>query len=196
MSSSRIDEIEQRPEFVAYNQAIEDAKAAIRGEKVDDPYAAATFINAIARKCSPHVYVNRLATAPTETSDPSFRSYLAAQMKDPEFRAAYEQISAEEDAKLAAAATETSAHECRPCGYHAAVCCQCRRLLPSGSVVEISARCLKCGCTNGVDANGWCLSGRPYIANQPDSNQRSICPCKCVFPASTEQAGEQEKADL
>jgi len=56
---------------------------------------------------------------------------------------------------------------------------------------ETSARCLKCGCTNGVDANGWCLSGRPYIANQPDSNQRSICPCKCVFPASTEQAGEQ-----
>jgi len=66
--SSRIDEIEKRPEFAAYNQAIEDAKAAIRGEKVDDPYAAATFINVIARKCSPHVYVNRIATAPTATS--------------------------------------------------------------------------------------------------------------------------------
>ena len=50
--------------FTAYNQAIEDAKNAIRGEKVDDPYAA-TFINAIARKCSPNVYVNRLATTPT-----------------------------------------------------------------------------------------------------------------------------------
>src|ERR1051326_7104445 len=54
--------------FTAYNQAIEDAKAAIRGEKVDDPYAAATFINAIARKCSPHVYVNRLATTATATN--------------------------------------------------------------------------------------------------------------------------------
>ncbi len=48
--------------FTAYNQGVEDALAAIRGEKVDDPYAAPTFINAIARKCSPHVYVNRLAT--------------------------------------------------------------------------------------------------------------------------------------
>jgi hypothetical protein len=66
--SSRIDEIEQRPEFAAYSQAIEDAKAAIWGEKVDDPYAAAIYINAIARKCSPHVYVNRLATALTEKS--------------------------------------------------------------------------------------------------------------------------------
>lgn len=47
--------------FTAYNQAIEDAKAAIRGEKVDDPFAAAVFINAIARKCSPHVYVNSLS---------------------------------------------------------------------------------------------------------------------------------------
>lgn len=47
--------------FTAYNQAIEDAKAAIRGEKVDDPYAAAIFINAIARKCSPHVYATRVA---------------------------------------------------------------------------------------------------------------------------------------
>lgn len=47
--------------FTAYNQAIEDAKAAIRGETVDDPWAAAVFINAIARKCSPHVYVNRLS---------------------------------------------------------------------------------------------------------------------------------------
>jgi hypothetical protein len=54
--------LENTTAFKAYNQAIEDAKAAIRGEHVDDPYAAATFINAIARKCSPHVYVNRLAT--------------------------------------------------------------------------------------------------------------------------------------
>jgi hypothetical protein len=57
---SKTDEIEKRPEFVAYNQAVEDAKEAIRGEHVDDPNAASTFINAIARKCSPHVYVNRL----------------------------------------------------------------------------------------------------------------------------------------
>ena len=65
--SSRIDGIEKRPEFIAYNQAIEDAKEAIRGENVED-FAAAVCINAIARKCSPYVYVNRLATAPTETS--------------------------------------------------------------------------------------------------------------------------------
>lgn len=43
--------------FAAYNQGVEDAKAAIRGEKADDPHAAPSFINAIARKCSPHRYV-------------------------------------------------------------------------------------------------------------------------------------------
>jgi hypothetical protein len=56
-----------------------------------------------------------------------------------------------------------------------------------------SERCVKCGCTVGVDANGWCMSGRPYIANQPDSNQRSICPCKCVFPATGAGEGEQRR---
>lgn len=45
----------------AYNDAIEDAKTAIREERahVDDPYAAATFINAIARKCCPRQYAVR-----------------------------------------------------------------------------------------------------------------------------------------
>lgn len=50
------DALESTAVFKAYNQAIEDAKAAIRGERVDDPHAAPTFINAIARKCSPHRY--------------------------------------------------------------------------------------------------------------------------------------------
>jgi hypothetical protein len=44
----------------AYSQAIEDVKEVIRRENVDDPYAAATYINAIARRCSPHAYINRL----------------------------------------------------------------------------------------------------------------------------------------
>jgi hypothetical protein len=52
--------------FMAYNQAVNDAKAAIRGEKVDDPYTAATFISAIARKCSPHRYVAQVSDAPAD----------------------------------------------------------------------------------------------------------------------------------
>lgn len=55
--------IEDRAEFKAYNQAIEDAKKAIGNEGAPEwegsefkPY----FITAIARACSPHVYVNRL----------------------------------------------------------------------------------------------------------------------------------------
>ena len=36
---------------------------------------------------------------------------------------------------------ETDVHVCRPCGYHFAVCCQCRRLLPSTTPTETSARC-------------------------------------------------------
>src|SRR5688572_2461994 len=55
-----------------------------------------------------------------------------------------------------------------------------------------SKRCLKCGCANGVDANGWCMSGRPYIANQPDSNKHAICPCKCVFPAAGATTGHED----
>jgi hypothetical protein len=55
--------------FRAYNQAIEDAKAAIRGEKADNPYAAATFINAIARKCSPHRYVTQAMTEVKHAAD-------------------------------------------------------------------------------------------------------------------------------
>lgn len=45
--------------FAAYNQAVEDAKAAIR-EEARYTDGAASFITAIARKCSPHVYVHRL----------------------------------------------------------------------------------------------------------------------------------------
>lgn len=45
--------------FAAYNQAIEDVKAVILDTEVNDLYAAAVFINAIARKCSPYVYVNQ-----------------------------------------------------------------------------------------------------------------------------------------
>lgn len=53
--------------FIAYNQAIEDALAAIRAESQGGGYWAATYINAIARKCSPHVYVNRVqASVSTE----------------------------------------------------------------------------------------------------------------------------------
>lgn len=54
--------------FTAYNQAIEDAKAAIRAETTNadgSEFFSATFINVVARKCSPHVYVNRLAAAVT-----------------------------------------------------------------------------------------------------------------------------------
>jgi hypothetical protein len=51
--------------FTAYNQAVEDAKSAIRHESQGGGYWAATYINAIARRCSPHVYVNRLAPAST-----------------------------------------------------------------------------------------------------------------------------------
>lgn len=39
----------------------------------------------------------------------SFNDYLAEQMKDPEFRAAYEQISAEEDARLATTGADENA---------------------------------------------------------------------------------------
>ena len=56
----------------------------------------------------------------------------------------------------ATAPTETSAHECRPCGYHTAVCCQCRNLLPSGTSTETSARCEECGHCDGVGADGFC----------------------------------------
>lgn len=52
---------EETEAFTAYNQAIEDALAAIREESQGGGCWAATFINAIARKCSPHVYVSSLS---------------------------------------------------------------------------------------------------------------------------------------
>lgn len=55
---------------------------------------------------------------------------------------------------------------------------------------ERCGECVRCHHSEGVDVNGWCLHGRPYIANQPDSNQRSICGHKCVFPA-TDSTSEQ-----
>lgn len=58
--------------FASYNKAIEDAMAAIRAESQGGGYWAATFINAIARRCSPHVYVASLSTEPRthEAPDP------------------------------------------------------------------------------------------------------------------------------
>lgn len=58
--------------FTAYNKAIEDVMAAIRAESQGGGYWAATFINAIARRCSPHVYVASLSTEPRthEAPDP------------------------------------------------------------------------------------------------------------------------------
>lgn len=58
--------------FTAYNKAIEDVMAAIRAESQGGGYWAATFINAIARKCSPHVYVASLPMKPRthEAPDP------------------------------------------------------------------------------------------------------------------------------
>lgn len=56
--------------FIAYNQAVEDAQAAIRAATTNadgSEFFSATFINAIARRCSPHVYVNRLAAAATSS---------------------------------------------------------------------------------------------------------------------------------
>lgn len=47
----------------AYNQGVEDAKCAIRAESQGGGYWAATYINAIARRCSPHVYVNRVSAS-------------------------------------------------------------------------------------------------------------------------------------
>jgi hypothetical protein len=81
----------------------------------------------------------------------------------------------------ATAPTETSAHECRPCGYHAAVCCQCRRLLPSTTPTETSARCGKCGHNNFRPDLGYCIA----------TGATKDCGCKCVFPAPTEPAGER-----
>lgn len=52
--------------FTAYNQAVEDAKDAILAEANGNSLMLpGTFINAIARKCTPHVYVSRLAAAAT-----------------------------------------------------------------------------------------------------------------------------------
>jgi len=45
--------------------------------------------------------------------------------------------------------------------------------------------CVKCNHADGVDANGWCLHGRPYVANQPDSNQRALCSCKCELDTTS-----------
>lgn len=57
-------------------------------------------------------------------------------------------------------------------------------------------KCSKCGHSEASD-NGWCMTGRPFIANRPDSNQRSICACKCEFPSTTERVGVQggERSD-
>lgn len=67
---------ENSVEFTAYNQAVEDAKAAIRAESQGGGYWAAAYINAITRRCSPHVYVNRVAAAspvaPVEQSEPQY----------------------------------------------------------------------------------------------------------------------------
>jgi hypothetical protein len=63
------DALEETAVFKAYNQAIDDAKSAIRGERVDDPSAAPTFINAIARKCSPHRYAAQIAVAMKSGTD-------------------------------------------------------------------------------------------------------------------------------
>lgn len=54
--------LEATAEFKAYNQAIEDALGAIRESSQGGGHWAATFINAIARKCSPHVYATRAAS--------------------------------------------------------------------------------------------------------------------------------------
>lgn len=50
---------------LAYNQGIEDAMCAIRAESQGGGYWAATYINAIARRCSPYWYVAAKFTEPT-----------------------------------------------------------------------------------------------------------------------------------
>ena len=49
----------------AYNQGVEDAKCAIRAESQGGGYWAATYINAIARRCSPFRYTG----LPTDAND-------------------------------------------------------------------------------------------------------------------------------
>lgn len=64
---------------------------------------------------------------------------------------------------------------------------QLLELRSAPAATTASEKCVKCGCTGGTDENGWCMSGRPYIANLPDSNKRSICACKCEFPTADKE---------
>lgn len=131
--------------FTAYNQAIEDAKAAIRAESQGGGYWAAAYINAIARRCSPHVYVNRLAPAPsTLSATPPPESSAAAAA-----RSAAEEIANHSDVRLT-----TPNHRNRFLSEIVAIISRHLAapapVAPSSEVREPTPSCAECGAIGSV----------------------------------------------
>ncbi|HEU4509050.1 MAG TPA: hypothetical protein VFR78_12465 [Pyrinomonadaceae bacterium] len=164
-----VDEIEKSVPFVAYNQAIEDALAAIRAESQGGRYWAAAYINAIARRCSPHVYVNRLG-----------RSTTAPAPSQP------------------AREAETQAREIVDAFRYKSPPVQSLRFLEWEPLVEAIAQALRAtalpaaaetACLNcshdSMDSGGSCTE---LVLGPTPLAGMIYCGCKCVFPASTEQA--------
>lgn len=101
----------------AYSQGVEDAMCAIRAESQGGGYWAATFINAIARKCNPHVYVNRIAAFPVDQSKTEFEQLSREQIIQ-----AITDIEDARESHVEWAAHLRVAHtfECQGCTDHAA----------------------------------------------------------------------------